>query len=128
MNHDNSMKNTYLYLNSRDELLRLEISKVVYFEADGNYTCILMANELKGIVCINLAHIQEILNERLKERAADFIRVGKKYIINRNYVYQINVLNQKLILSDGERFAFDLDISKEALKKLKEFYLTMLNK
>ena len=116
------MKNTYLYLNSRDELLRIDISKIIYFEADGNYTNIILANKLKGIVCMNLAHMQEILSERLKERARIFARVGKKHIINHTYIYQIHVLKQSLILSDGKNFAYQLNISKEALKKLKELY------
>ena len=28
----------YLYLNSRDELYKIDIAKIVYFEAEGNYT------------------------------------------------------------------------------------------
>ena len=116
------MKTVYLYLNSRDELLRIDISKIVYFEADGNYTNIVLANQLRGVVCMNLARMQEMLSERLKEQASIFARVGKRHIINHTYVYQINVLRQKLVLRDGERFAFSLDISKEALKKLKELY------
>ena len=117
------MKNIYLYLNSRDELLRIDISKIVYFEADGNYTNIVLANQQKGVVCINLVHMQQILSERLKERASIFARVGKRHIINHSYVYQINVLRQKLVLSDGENFSFNLDVSKDALKKLRDIYV-----
>lgn len=116
------MENIYLHLNSRDELLRINISNIIYFEADGNYTNIILANKLKGVVCMNLAHMQEILSERLKEQARIFARVGKKHIINHTYIYQINVLKQSLILSDGKNFAYQLNISKEALKKLKELY------
>lgn len=116
------MENIYLHLNSRDELLRINISNIIYFEADGNYTNIILANKLKGVVCINLAHMQEILSERLKEQARIFARVGKKHIINHTYIYQINVLKQSLILSDGKNFAYQLNVSKEALKKLKELY------
>lgn len=32
------MAKRFLYLNSRDEFFRVDISKIVYFEADGNYT------------------------------------------------------------------------------------------
>ena len=39
------MKNIYLHLNTRDEFLRMDISKIVYFEADGNYTNIMLANK-----------------------------------------------------------------------------------
>lgn len=117
------MKNIYLHLNSRDELLRIDIGNIVYFEADGNYTNIILANRLKGVVCMNLAHMQQVLTENLKEHAKIFARIGKKHIINHTYVYQINVMRQKLVLSDGRTFAFSLDVSKEALKKLKELYV-----
>ena len=122
------MKNAYLHLNSRDEFLRIDVSKIVYFEADGNYTNIVLANQLKGSVCMNLAQMQQILSERLKERATIFARVGKKYIINHTFVFQINVLKQKLTLSDGANFVYTLDISKEALKNLKELYITAVTK
>ena len=117
------MKNVYLHFNSRDEFLRIDISKIVYFEADGNYTNIILANKLKGVVCMNLATMKEVLSKNLKENARIFARVGKKYIINHTYVYQINTLRQTLVLSDGENFAYQLEISKEALKKLKNLYV-----
>lgn len=116
------MENIYLHLNSRDEFLRINISNIIYFEADGNYTNIILANKLKGVVCMNLIHMQETLSTSLKERARIFVRVGKKHIINHTYIYQINVLRQSLILSDGKNFAFQLNVSKDALKKLKELY------
>ena len=118
------MKNYYLYLNSRDEFLRIDIRKIVFFEADGNYTNIVLVNQLKGVVCMNLARMQQVLSEKLKEQASIFARVGKKYIINLSYVYQINVLRQRLVLSDGEHFTFSLEVSKEALKHLKDLYVS----
>lgn len=117
-------KKRFLHLNSRDEFLRIDISKIVYFEADGNYTNIVLINQLKGVVCMNLAHVQQVLSETLKEDASIFARIGKRHIINHSYVYQISVLNQKLVLSDGENFTFRLDVSKDALKKLKELYVS----
>lgn len=113
----------YLYLNSRDELYRLDISKIVYFEAEGNYTNFVLSNKLKGAVCMNLAQMQQHLSDSLKEKASVFARVGKRFIVNLTYVYQIGVLKQKLTLSDGEVFAYQLSISKEALKQLKELFV-----
>lgn len=118
------MKNYYLYLNSRDEFLRIDIRKIVFFEADGNYTNIVLVNQLKGVVCMNLARMQQVLSDRLKEQASIFARVGKKHIINLTYVYQINVLKQRLVLSDGDNFTFSLEVSKEALKNLKDLYVS----
>lgn len=118
------MKNYYLYLNSRDELLRIDINKIVFFEADGNYTNIILVNQLKGVVCMNLARMQQVLSEKLKEQATIFARIGKKHIVNLSYVYQINVLRQRLVLSNGEHFTFSLEVSKEALKHLKDLYVS----
>ena len=42
------MHKKYIYLNSRDEFLRVDITKIVYFEADGNYTHIILNNKVKG--------------------------------------------------------------------------------
>lgn len=120
------MNGKYLYLNSRDELYKIDISKIVYFEADGNYTNIVLCNKVKGTVCMNLAQMQMVLDQNLKESASRFARIGKRFIINLDYVYQISVLKQKLVLSDGNVFAFQLNISKEALKKLKEMYVAAI--
>ncbi|WP_455962705.1 LytTR family transcriptional regulator DNA-binding domain-containing protein [Bacteroides bouchesdurhonensis] len=119
------MNTNYLFLNSRDELLRIDISKIVYFEADGNYTSIILTNKLRPTIGINLAQTEKLLNERLRERSRIFARIGKRYIINLNYVYQINILKQRLVLSDYTNFAFQLEVSKEALKKLKEIFLSV---
>lgn len=116
----------FLYLNARDEFYRVDISKIVYFEADGNYTNFVLSNKLKGVVLMNLSQMQTVLSESLKEEASIFARIGKRFIVNLNYVYHIEVLRQKLMLSDGEVFAYQLPISKEALKKLKEMYLASI--
>ena len=113
----------YLYLNSRDEFFRIDISKIVYFEADGNYTHIYLSNKMKGTVCMNLHTMQQTLSENLKEAASIFARVGKSHIINLSYAYNIAILRQKLTLSDGENFSYTVSISKDALKKLRELFV-----
>lgn len=120
-------KTKYLYLNSRDEFFRVDISKIVYFESDGNYTNIILNNKVKGTVCMNLAQIQSILGESLKDAAGIFARVGKRHIINLTFVYQIAILRQKLTLSDGENFEYQISISKDALKKLRDMYVSGLS-
>ena len=110
----------YIIFNSRDQLLRLEISKIVFFEADGNYTKIVMANKLKAVVTLSLTNVERALALQLKEQAAGFMRVGKRFIINRKYIYEVNISRQCLVLSDFNQFAFQLPVSKAALKTIKE--------
>ncbi len=120
-------KTKYLYLNSRDESFRVDISKIVYFESDGNYTNIMLNNKMKATVCMNLAQMQSILSESLKDAAGIFARVGKRHIINLTFVYQIAILRQKLTLSDGENFEYQIGVSKDALKKLRDMYVPGAN-
>lgn len=109
-----------LVFNSRDELLRVNVSKIVYFEADGNYTHIILVNKLKGAVLMNLNAMVNMLAVELAPENNPFVRIGRSYIINMSYIYQINLLQQRLVLSDQTSFAYQLNISKEALKKVKE--------
>lgn len=122
------MATEYLYINTRDELLRIECSKIVYMEGDGNYTNIVLINKQKSSVCMNLSDMQRLISESLRERASIFARVGKRFIINLNFVYQINVLRQALTVTDGIHFAFQLGISKEALRQLKTLMMEHANK
>lgn len=113
------MNTDIILFNSRDELLRVDTEKIVYFEACGNYTTLVTANKLKYALHVNLSGMERLLEQRLKERSSVFARIGKSYIINLRYVTQINLLKHKLILSDFNQCAYMLDISKEALKNLK---------
>ncbi|MBR6827388.1 MAG: LytTR family transcriptional regulator DNA-binding domain-containing protein [Prevotella sp.] len=113
----------YVFFNSRDELQRIEVSKIVYFEAEGNYTTIVMVNKLRASVCMNLGEMERMLASQLGDEARQFMRIGKRFIINMQYVYSIHVLKQQLILSDYDHFAFQVNISKDALKKMKELLL-----
>ena len=117
-------RSKYLYLNSRDEFFRVDISKIVYFESEGNYTNIILNNKMMATICMNLARMQEILNRSLNDDAAVFARIGKRHIINLTYVYHIAILRQIRVLSDGENFEYQLQISKDALKRLRDMYVS----
>lgn len=73
---------------------------------------------------MNLSQMQGVLSDNLKEAASIFARIGKSHIINLNYVYHIEIVRQRLSLSDGENFDYTLTISKDALKKLRELFLS----
>ena len=113
-------KKRIIYFNSRDELLRVDLLSVVYFEADANYTRIVSANGLTDMVCMSLGRMEELLVLSFKDSPGTFARIGKRFILNLNYVYRINTLKQELTLSDQHTFSYILSISKVALKALKD--------
>ena len=90
------MSPKYLYLNSRDSLLRLDVSHLVYFMADGNYTHIISANKAKYTIGMTLAKMQNLLPLTLEEKAKNFVRIGKSHIVNMGYINQIDIPKQML--------------------------------
>lgn len=114
---------TTLYFNTRDEMIKVSLSRVAYFEADSNYCHVVFINSASATILTSLVNIEMLLSEQLRENASVFVRIGKKYIVNRRYIFQINVLRQKLILSDFvSPGTIELNISKDALKNLKNLY------
>ena len=120
--HDTVMQKR-IYFNSRNRLIRLDIDKIVYFEGDGNYTYVVTANKQKICLTLNLSHTEEALASQLGEVAKQFMRIGKRFIVNMNYIYQVDIQKQILMLSDCERFLFQMPVSKEALKVVKNLVI-----
>ena len=120
---EGTMRQSLVYFNSRDKLIRLDVQKIVYFEGDGNYIYIITANGQKICVTMNLSNTEKALATQLGNNAKQFMRVGKRFIININYIYQVDIQKQALLLSDYERFTFQIPVSKEALKKIKDFVI-----
>lgn len=114
------MAKRLIFFNSRDCLIRIDIANIVYFEGDGNYTYIVTANKMKSCLTINLSHTEEALASQLGKDAKRFMRIGKRFIVNMSYIYQVDVLKQTLVLSDALHFVYQLPVSKEALKTVKE--------
>jgi DNA-binding LytR/AlgR family response regulator len=112
-----------IYFNSRDKLIRLNIQKIVYFEGDGNYTYLVTANKQKLCLTLNLFHTEEALASQLGDHARQFMRIGKRFIVNMNYIYQVDIQKQVLMLSDCEHFLFQMPVSKDALKAVKELVI-----
>ena len=112
-----------VYFNSRDVLIRIDVQKIVFFEGDGNYTYIVTANKQKICLTMNLAHTEDALAAQLGKNAKQFMRIGKRFIVNMNDIHLVDVQKQILALSDCEQFLFQLKVSKEALKTVKELVI-----
>ena len=117
------MSEKIIYFNSRNRLIRMDVRNIAFFESDGNYTYIVAVNKQKACITVNLSHVEEALATQLQEQAKHFMRIGKRFVVNMNYIYQIDIQKQLLILSDFDHFVFQLPISKEALKVVKELVI-----
>ncbi|MDR1936912.1 MAG: LytTR family transcriptional regulator [Tannerellaceae bacterium] len=112
----------YLIIKTRDELLRIKIGQILYFEADRNYTKLLLSNGIQFTFAINIGKIEEILEKQVTGSSDILIRVGKSHIINKNHILQINLPKQRLLLLTAEGKPKELIISKDPLKTLKDSF------
>lgn len=110
----------YLMIKTRDELLRIKIGQILYFEADRNYTKLLLSNGIQFTFAINIGKIEELLEKQVSGSNDMLVRVGKSHIINKTHILQINLPKQKLLLLTQEGKPRELVISKDPLKQFKE--------
>jgi hypothetical protein len=82
--------------------------RVVYVKSDGNYSTMVLHDKTEHVFTMNLAHCQELIEKQLGKEAETFIRIGKQLIINRDYIFKINVNSQVLIMSDQMNTANEL--------------------
>ena len=110
-----------LIISNTAELVRLCAEDIVSIEADGNYSTLYVVGEEKRVVLFQLGQLERMMGEQLAEEAEAFIRIGRSLIINRTYIYYINLNRQQLLLRDpnGRRYE-TLKVSHESLRKLKE--------
>lgn len=109
-----------MIIKTRDELLRIKIGQILYFEADRNYTKLSLSNGIQFTFAINIGKIEELLEKQVIGSREILIRVGKSHIINKNHILQINLPKQKLLLVGQDGKPRELGISKERLRVLKD--------
>jgi len=110
----------YLMIKTRDELLRINIEHILYFEADRNYTKLLLSEGIQFTFAVNIGKVEEMLAMQISDPNTILIRVGKSHIVNKKHILQINLPKQKLLLLADEGKPRELIIPKEPLRALKE--------
>lgn len=110
----------FLIIATSIDLVRIAPDRIVYISSDGNYSTLVQADGETRILSFQLGQIEKMISQQLGVEGNRFIRIGKSLIINRSYIYYINVPKQKLVLSDVKSVNYTVSASKEALKLLKE--------
>lgn len=108
-----------LVVNNSVELFRFLLEDIVLVKADGNYADFYIVGDGSRKMIIQLGQVERLFREQIGDGATNFIRVGRKYIINNNYIYHIDLKHQVLVLRDRSYKKYTLDdVSVDALRKL----------
>lgn len=109
----------WLRISTSTELVRVATDEIVYVRADGNYSDLVLTNGKSRKMTFQLHFFDEVF-QRLHDNL--FVRVGRSLIVNKRYIYVINLTEQTLTFS-GQQINGDIrpvSVSREALKQLKE--------
>ena len=107
----------WLRISTSTELVRVLTDDIVFVHADGNYSDVLLYNGKKHTMTFQLHFFDESF-QRLKNNF--FVRVGRSLIVNKNYIYLINLTDQNIILTGGKLAdEYMVRASRDALKELK---------
>lgn len=107
----------WLRISTSTELVRVLTDDIVFVHADGNYSEVMLYNGKKHTMTFQLHFFEETFL-RLKNNF--FIRVGRSLIVNKNYIYLINLTEQRMILTGGKLSGeYEVKASKDALKDIK---------
>lgn len=107
----------WLRISTSTELVRVLTDDIVFVHADGNYSEVMLYNGKMHTMTFQLHFFEETF-QRLKNNF--FIRVGRSLIVNKNYIYLVNLTEQKMILTGGKLGEeYEVKASKDALKDVK---------
>ena len=110
-----------LCINSRDELFVLDLDKVAYIQASGNYSRIVYIGGMQMMITLGLSKLEGMRKMIVpKDRRSPFVRLGRSLLVNQTYLTHINVLKQRLTLSDNQEHSYVLDVPKALLKAYKD--------
>ncbi|MBQ2364040.1 MAG: LytTR family transcriptional regulator DNA-binding domain-containing protein [Alistipes sp.] len=112
--------NKHLIISTTNDMVRIAPEHIVYISSDGNYSTLVQTDGEMRMLGFQLGQIEKMIYSQLGKEGDKFIRIGKSLIINRSYIYYINIAKQKLTLSDVASFNHTVSASKEALRQLKE--------
>jgi|GEM_PF-155125 len=112
---------THLVISKGTELHRFPLEALVYITAEGNYSEAFTLDGRKALISMQLGQIHLLMEQQLGNVRSNFIRLGRGLIINKEYIYHIDISKKLLIMSDCRNHFYQLSASREALLKLKEY-------
>ena len=109
----------FIVISTNTELLRIPSDRLMFITSDGNYSKVYTQDGHYRLVAYQLGQLEDMIGDQLGEDETPFIRIGKSLIVNRDYIYLIDVSEQVIIVSDCCGQYHKLTASRKALISIK---------
>ena len=84
-----------LVISTSIDLVCIAPERIVYISSDGNYSTLVQTDNEARMLSYQLGQIEKMISSQLGNEGNIFIRIGKSLIINRSYIYYLNIPKQK---------------------------------
>ena len=106
-----------LILSIQGELYIIDLQKVMYLQADDHYTIVYYSTGAHFMVPFGLSKVEAAIAETCPDDYR-FVRISRKYILNKSHIFHINVIKQTVHLTDEHGIGHALHTPKPALREL----------
>jgi DNA-binding LytR/AlgR family response regulator len=110
----------HIVISTSADLLRIAAAELVYAEADGNYTTLMLTDGERRVVTMQLGQLEKLIASQMPQAAQRFVRIGKSLIVKISSVRYIHPSRGVLELQNPAGQKHELSASREALRLLKE--------
>lgn len=118
----------HIVISRGTELLQFPLDALICITAAGNYSSVLTLDGRETLVSYQLGQVEALMNEQLGQSGINFIRLGRTYIVNLDFINLIDISEQVVVMSDCHTIRRELKASRDSLIKLKEFMEIRLTK
>lgn len=116
-----------LCLSAHDELYIIDLSRVLYLQADDHYTHIYYTADTHFMVPFGLGAVEAQI-AAFSDAKSSLIRLGRKYIVNIRNIFRISTIKESIYLADSQGGTVDLHIAKPVLRSLMDLVRSQTSK
>lgn len=106
-----NLNSNQICFNTEKAVIFIDFQDVIYFEAQGNYTVIFKASSDKVLVTKSIGVIEKMDTQGM------FLRIHRKYLVNRSYLLEINKTKHNCTLKCSSLIA-ELPVSRRCLSSI----------
>lgn len=106
-----------LVINNRDELVVLDLDKIAFICAEGNYSRIVTIKKREMTMTLGISKLEDTIRQNAL-KPVNYVRLSRSLIVNHRFLSKIDLVKQVITLSDGDN-VINIKASKQNLKKYK---------